>query len=204
MKEIYIKASVGNNRLKVFRERFGHYSIASLSRATGISHWCLSHLERFKMSPRKMKGRRGHPSKDVGWRKPVLMLSNYFGVEPEEIFPPDLWYLKGTAPILREVGLEDLALNNPEFLPALPRPEDHVIELELRKNINDVLSTLTPREQVVLKRRFGIGDESPQTLETVATEFKVGRERIRAIEAKALRKLRHPARAYKLKVFLET
>ena len=66
----------------------------------------------------------------------------------------------------------------------------------------DVLSTLTPREEKVLKLRFGIEDGRTRTLEEVGKEFSVTRERIRQIEAKALRKLRHPSRSKKLKDFL--
>ena len=66
----------------------------------------------------------------------------------------------------------------------------------------DVLGTLTPREETVLKLRFGIEDGRTRTLEEVGKEFNVTRERIRQIEAKALRKLRHPSRSKKLKDFL--
>jgi RNA polymerase primary sigma factor len=66
-----------------------------------------------------------------------------------------------------------------------------------------VLSTLTPREEKVLKMRFGIGERSNHTLEEVGQSFAVTRERIRQIEAKALRKLRHPSRSRKLRAFLE-
>ena len=72
----------------------------------------------------------------------------------------------------------------------------------LQEQLVDVLSTLTPREEKVLKLRFGIEDGRPRTLEEVGKEFKVTRERIRQIEAKALRKLRHPSRSKKLKDFL--
>jgi len=75
---------------------------------------------------------------------------------------------------------------------------------ELRKDqISDVLDTLTPREQRVLRLRFGLEDGRSRTLEEVGKEFKVTRERIRQIEAKALRKLRHPTRSRKLKDYLE-
>ena len=66
-----------------------------------------------------------------------------------------------------------------------------------------VLSTLTPREEMVLKLRFGLEDGRARTLEEVGKEFKVTRERIRQIEAKALRKLRHPSRSRKLKESLD-
>ena len=66
-----------------------------------------------------------------------------------------------------------------------------------------MLDTLTPREEKVLRLRFGLDDGHPRTLEEVGREFKVTRERIRQIEAKALRKLRHPSRSKKLKDYLE-
>ena len=72
----------------------------------------------------------------------------------------------------------------------------------LDDRLMDVLSTLTPREEKVLKLRFGIEDGRTRTLEEVGKEFNVTRERIRQIEAKALRKLRHPSRSKKLKDFL--
>jgi len=69
----------------------------------------------------------------------------------------------------------------------------------LKEQLMSVLSTLTPREEMVLKLRFGLEDGRARTLEEVGKEFKVTRERIRQIEAKALRKLRHPSRSRKLK-----
>jgi RNA polymerase primary sigma factor len=73
----------------------------------------------------------------------------------------------------------------------------------LKEQVDDVLSTLSPREQRVLQLRFGIEDGRSRTLEEVGREFSVTRERIRQIEAKALRKLRHPTRSRKLRDFLE-
>ena len=73
----------------------------------------------------------------------------------------------------------------------------------LREHLLEVLQTLTPREQKVLKMRFGLGDGKPRTLEEVGLEFDVTRERIRQIESKALRKLRHPTRCKKLKDYLD-
>jgi RNA polymerase primary sigma factor len=72
----------------------------------------------------------------------------------------------------------------------------------LREQLSEVLGTLTPREEKVLRLRFGIEDGRTRTLEEVGKEFSVTRERIRQIEAKALRKLRHPSRSKKLKDFL--
>ena len=73
----------------------------------------------------------------------------------------------------------------------------------LKEQLSDVLKTLTPREEKVLSLRFGLEDGNPKTLEEVGKEFNVTRERIRQIEAKALRKLRHPSRSKKLRDFLD-
>jgi RNA polymerase primary sigma factor len=73
----------------------------------------------------------------------------------------------------------------------------------MQEQLEQVLSTLTPREETVLRLRFGIGDGYPRTLEEVGNRFGVTRERVRQIETKALRKLRHPIRSKKLKDFLE-
>jgi DNA-binding CsgD family transcriptional regulator len=78
-------------------------------------------------------------------------------------------------------------------------PAEAVINLNLKEQTEAVLKTLTPREEKVIKMRFGVGDGSEHTLEEVGQNFAVTRERIRQIEAKALRKLRHPSRSRKLK-----
>jgi len=83
-------------------------------------------------------------------------------------------------------------------------PLEAVIKGNLSDQTSRVLSTLTPREEKVLRMRFGIGEKSDHTLEEVGQDFAVTRERIRQIEAKALRKLRHPSRAKRLKSFVET
>ena len=82
-------------------------------------------------------------------------------------------------------------------------PSDAVISLNLQEQTESVLKSLTPREEKVIKMRFGVGDGSEHTLEEVGQNFAVTRERIRQIEAKALRKLRHPSRSRKLRAFLE-
>jgi RNA polymerase primary sigma factor len=83
-------------------------------------------------------------------------------------------------------------------------PAEAIVNLNLSEQTRRVLSTLTPREEKVLRMRFGIGEESDHTLEEVGQDFNVTRERIRQIEAKALRKLRHPSRSAKLKTFLDS
>ena len=82
-------------------------------------------------------------------------------------------------------------------------PGDAVVNFGLSEQTRRVLRTLTPREEKVLRMRFGIGEKADHTLEEVGRDFSVTRERIRQIEAKALRKLRHPSRSRKLKSFVE-
>lgn len=92
-----------------------------------------------------------------------------------------------------------------DFIPDddAPAPADAASQTFLKEQLSEVLDTLTPREEKVLRLRFGLGDGRSRTLEEVGKEFNVTRERIRQIEAKALRKLRHPSRSKKLKDFLD-
>jgi RNA polymerase primary sigma factor len=83
-------------------------------------------------------------------------------------------------------------------------PLDSVIQQELKEEIRKVIGTLSQKEAEIIEKRFGIGDGVSQTLEEVGKQFRVTRERIRQLEGKALRKLRHPARSHALKLFLET
>ena len=92
-----------------------------------------------------------------------------------------------------------------DFIPDsdTPAPADEASHALLKEQLDEVLATLTPREAKVLRLRFGLEDGKSRTLEEVGSEFKVTRERIRQIEAKALRKLRHPSRSKKLKDYLD-
>jgi RNA polymerase primary sigma factor len=92
-----------------------------------------------------------------------------------------------------------------DFIPDVDTlaPADAASYQLMREQLNNVLATLTPREELVLKLRFGLTDGRARTLEEVGREFNVTRERIRQIEAKALRKLRHPSRSKKLRDYLE-
>ena len=92
-----------------------------------------------------------------------------------------------------------------DFIPDddAPAPSEAAAFIMLREQMTEVLDTLTPREEKVLRLRFGLDDGRPRTLEEVGKEFEVTRERIRQVEAKALRKLRHPSRSKKLKDYLD-
>jgi len=84
----------------------------------------------------------------------------------------------------------------------VPVPSEEAAHTLLREQLEEVMDTLSDREQKVLALRFGLEDGKPHTLEEVGRDFQVTRERIRQIEAKALRKLRHPSRSKKLKDYL--
>ncbi len=116
---------------------------------------------------------------------------------------------------IQKISQEPVSLETPigeeedshlgDFLPddEVPAPSEAAASAILKEQISEVLGTLTDREQKVLRLRFGLDDGRARTLEEVGKEFSVTRERIRQIEAKALRKLRHPSRSRKLKEFLE-
>lgn len=117
---------------------------------------------------------------------------------------------------VQKIAMEPVSLETPigeeddshlgDFIPDenMPIPMDAAAYTLLREQILEVLGSLTEREQKVLRLRFGLDDGRARTLEEVGKEFNVTRERIRQIEAKALRKLRHPSRSRKLKDYLET
>lgn len=116
---------------------------------------------------------------------------------------------------IQKVAQEPVSLETPigeeedshlgDFIPDedVPQPVEAAAFSMLKEQLVEVLDTLTDREQKVLKLRFGLEDGRARTLEEVGKEFEVTRERIRQIEAKALRKLRHPSRSKKLKDYLE-
>ena len=116
---------------------------------------------------------------------------------------------------IQKIAQEPVSLETPigeeedshlgDFIPDedAPAPAEAAAFSMLKEQLMDVLDTLTEREQKVLKLRYGLGDGRARTLEEVGKEFDVTRERIRQIEAKALRKLRHPTRSKKLKDYLE-
>ena len=104
----------------------------------------------------------------------------------------------GIVPLITDSHLGDFIQDD-----NVPAPADAATATLLREQLNKVLDTLAEREQKVLRLRFGLDDGKARTLEEVGKEFNVTRERIRQIEAKALRKLRHPSRSKQLKDYLE-
>jgi RNA polymerase primary sigma factor len=134
---------------------------------------------------------------------------------PEEIAEKMEFPLEKVRKVLK-IAKEPLSLETPigdeedshlgDFIEdkKISTPIDAVVNLNLADQTRKMLATLTPREEKVLRKRFGIGEKTDHTLEEVGRDFEVTRERIRQIEAKALRKLRHPSRSTRLKSFMET
>jgi RNA polymerase primary sigma factor len=134
---------------------------------------------------------------------------------PEEIAEKMEFPLEKVRKVLK-IAKEPLSLETPigdeedshlgDFIEdkKISTPMEAVVGLNLAEQTAKMLSTLTPREERVLRKRFGIGEKTDHTLEEVGRDFEVTRERIRQIEAKALRKLRHPSRSTRLKSFIET
>ena len=132
-----------------------------------------------------------------GVRSPLgLLEADRFFFSPVLSFPPIAGYSKQDEEDDSHLGdfIED---------PSAPAPQEAASNQLLKEQVIEILSTLTPRERKVLELRFGIEDGRSRTLEEVGKEFSVTRERIRQIEAKALRKLRHPSRSTRLRDYLD-
>ena len=177
MKEYNVQVKVRNNYLlQMMRER-GYETAAELSRATGVSP---SDIGDFLNLKEAAIGK-------YGVRKPVFRICEILGCEPEDIFPKDHLYTplqKNKAEVL--LGLDDIkGLVSPTHAESLTE------SLERSGAINDAMEELTTRERSVLEMRHGF-DGPTKTLKEIANELGLSGTRIRDIEQKALRKLRHP------------
>jgi RNA polymerase sigma factor (sigma-70 family) len=179
-------------------------SAAALSRVIGVHQTTLGQWLNFRQVP-DITGPRADYYAELDTKLVTL-----FGVGLDEIFPEEVRVnaaaLKRNAKFAAVVEMAAAqVLNVPGITPRQieAAPDENQLQGEIAAVLSDVLDTLTPREAKVLRMRFGLDGGGERTLEAVGREFAVTRDRIRQIEAKALRKLRHPKRLAQLKPCLE-
>jgi len=194
VKELELTIRVKNNLIKQRRENAGLSQI-QVAKGAGVSVSAIQGFELMHLSP--IHQRWG------GWTATARKLATFFEVEPETLFPEGV--LAVVQPVaVRTVDARDVKQIVSSYQERVLRgPESELTRRELRAEVADLIGTLKEREQRVLAMRFGLTDGTDHTCEEVAEEFGVTRERIRQIEAKALRKLRHPSRVARLKPFVE-
>ena len=190
-KELEFTLRVRNNRLKERRSKLG-LSQPKFAEAARVGLGSYRALEAMKLHPQYVDG---------SWRDIALALSAFHRVDVEELFPPAVLAV-GEPVIVRKVDGHDLReLMSTHDTLRLEAPDELYDRIEVGSQIVRVLATLTPREEQVIRHRFGIDGAEEMTLEEIGAKLGVNRERIRQVEAKALRKMRHPARSGTLKLF---
>ena len=185
MNDYRVKITIRNERLLAAMEGMGYKSVAEFSRNQGLNGVKVREIFSGKIPP---LDREGNPKELT---KEILEILN---LTIEKAFTEK--QLKGFKKHTFEVKIEEEKLL--QIISPAKNQEIKVIEQEVKSKLSEILSTLTPREEKILRMRFGIGMNTDHTLEEVGRKFFVTRERIREIEGKALRKLKHPTVAIKL------
>jgi RNA polymerase primary sigma factor len=185
MNDYRVKITIRNERLLAAMEGMGYKSVAEFSRNQGLNSVKVREIFSGKIPP---LDREGNPKELT---KEILEILN---LTIEKAFTEK--QLKGFKKHTFEVKIEEEKLL--QIISPAKNQEIKVIEQEVKSKLSEILSTLTPREEKILRMRFGIGMNTDHTLEEVGRKFFVTRERIREIEGKALRKLKHPTVAIKL------
>jgi RNA polymerase primary sigma factor len=170
-------------------------AIADQARVIRIPVHMVETINRFVRTSRKMM-------QDLGREPTPEEVAKVMGIEPEKA-REIIKVSQEPASLEKPVGEDEDSFLGDFVQAADPLPEDEAAHGLLREHIWEVLSTLTDRERKIIEMRFGLIDGKSRTLEEVGKEFGVTRERIRQIEAKALRKLRHPSRSKKLKDYID-
>lgn len=197
MKDYRIKVKIQANRIfELARIKWGDgLTQAEIAMRCGISQTQLCDLVNFKASPLQAEKRW---AKLGPWRPIAIRIATALDALPEQIWPDHLVEIRKKTEWTFEASQEDLAL----FVEAPAQPDDMLIEDEARQEIRRALATLAPREEKVLRMRFGLDNDDEMTLRQIGDDFEVGHERIRQIEAGALRKLRHPSHAKHLRDYI--
>ena len=185
MNDYRVKITIRNERLLAAMEGMGYKSVAEFSRNQGLNSVKVREIFSGKIPP---LDREGNPKELT---KEILEILN---LTIEKAFTEK--QLKGFKKHTFEVKIEEEKLL--QIISPAKNQEIKVIEQEVKSKLSEILSTLTPREEKILRMRFGIGMNTDHTLEEVGRKFFVTRDRIRQIEARALRKLKHPSRSKQL------
>ena len=185
MNDYRVKITIRNERLLAAMEGMGYKSVAEFSRNQGLNGVKVREIFNGKIPP---LDREGNPKELT---KEILEILN---LTIEKAFTEK--QLKGFKKHTFEVKIEEEKLL--QIISPAKNQEIKVIEQEVKSKLSEILSTLTPREEKILRMRFGIGMNTDHTLEEVGRKFFVTRDRIRQIEARALRKLKHPSRSKQL------
>ena len=196
-KEFRVTMQLRNNRMLEMREAKGWtQSDAAMACLISQSAWC--ELETLRGKPTVWGG--GWRSKRAVrvWSKAALKIADALDVTPEWLWPEEVQAVAGGRHAVKVGADEALALMGETRQPLELQPMDG----ELRAQARKVLATLSPREEKVLRLRFGIGEKSDHTYAEAAKDFEVTRERIRQIEKVALRKLRRPSVVRELAPFV--
>lgn len=187
-KEVRVEIRLKNNRLIAMRERLGLCQ-RDAARAIGIvkldstGSGVLGELEGLRTAPLKPNGK---------WTASAIKIAKFYDVDPSWLFSQVITSVKNPMKVLEMRAAEVMALANHPLSDG--NPEDALMFQDTKKAVQKTLANcLTPREERVLRLRFGFDDSSDgKTYKEIADDFQVGIERIRQIEQKALRKLRHP------------
>ena len=185
MNDYRVKITIRNERLLAAMEGMGYKSVAEFSRSQGLNGVKVNEIISGKIPP---LDREGNPKELT---KEILEILN---LTIEKAFTEK--QLKGFKKHTFEVKIEEEKLL--QIISPAKNQEIKVIEQEVKSKLSEILSTLTPREERIVRMRFGVGMNTDHTLEEVGLQFSVTRDRIRQIEDKALRKLKHPTVARKL------
>ena len=171
-------------------------SVASFCRAHDLNQSLVGGLLNLSVSPTTTSG---------DYTVTAIRLASVTGISPGFLFPSDIYRASMPKRLVAEVPAERmkaLSAIPKEYLALQPHVEDDIERAELRERIRALLPTLSPREQTVLSLRFGLDDGVENTLLDIGNTLGIGQERVRQIEAKAIRKLRHPSRSRQLMAFL--
>ena len=195
MEEYNVKVTVRNNLILQAIKNFGYTNLNNFAKATGVSTTGLYSLVNLMEPP-------------IGeFIKTAKELMEVLGACPSELWTDEQLTLRldsnRTERVMSKEALQITLQSSARSLIGLDYPEQGMVEAEMVKIVQDKLDSLTPREAEILRFRFGFDGGIGHTLEEVGAKFKVTRERIRHIEAHALRKLRHPSRSDDLRQFID-